>query len=324
MDARSFLQSLFGDCTTGHIEIVALCPSGRKLFPHIICRYPSADDVDNIDYDDLRRLNEQGYGIHFGVTVKAKPVLPEIRIGKYGDPYTHYRRSKAEDALTLTALWADVDDVDGLKRMSLPLGHEPSIVVKSGGGWHGYWLLKFPMRISDDNRSTIKRTLKGIAHECKGDKAVGELARIMRLPGYINTKPERNSPCEVVYASQKRYSFNELALAYALPERPPIERPVPPEACQLPRWVEAYLQSGAPHGERNNTLWRVAKKLQAAGYSEDQCYASAGQRALADGLPEHEVRATIRSAYSSPADLPELRPRIAYKLRGGDRIRRLT
>ena len=89
---------------------------------------------------------------------------------------------------------ADAKDYDGdldEARRRIEALH-PSITVFTGGGYQGYVLLEQPLAITDENRADVKRTLQGIAKAIGSDPSVAELARIMRLPGTINTKPGRN------------------------------------------------------------------------------------------------------------------------------------
>ena len=66
----------------------------------------------------------------------------------------------------------------------------------SGGGLHFYWLLTeaLDIRQSADNAAeteeSVVAVLKQLAGIMAGDTSVCDLARIMRLPGSHNTKPE--------------------------------------------------------------------------------------------------------------------------------------
>src|SRR5690606_30664718 len=78
------------------------------------------------------RHNKEGFGVYFA---------PCLRKEKQGS---------AASAILLPALWLDVDCDDDLHKRENGLAklHDfnpaPSIVVNSGGGWHGYWLLDEP------------------------------------------------------------------------------------------------------------------------------------------------------------------------------------
>ncbi len=108
---------------------------------------------------------------------------------------TFARRSrKAGAALDVPALWADLDppkaaDLDAWRPAVLArlLDFDPpaSLVVDSGRGFHGYWLLTQPVALDRDDRALAVETVCGLnralAQALDGDD-VGDLSRVMRLP----------------------------------------------------------------------------------------------------------------------------------------------
>ncbi|HRF94493.1 MAG TPA: primase C-terminal domain-containing protein, partial [Aggregatilineales bacterium] len=187
------------------------------------------------------------------------------------------------------------------------LALKPSIVVASGGGYHGYWLLDAPHTIHEVDMPEMKWSLKGIAERCGGDKKVAELARILRLPNTINTKPSRlGNVAQVVHVDSVRYGYTDIITQFAKygrPSEPPVTRTPMGRIGTLPTWVEKYLTTGAPSGERNATLFRVACTCKGIGMSEGECVSLAGNRALMDGLDEGEAERTIASAYGRAVSL---------------------
>lgn len=76
-----------------------------------------------------------------------------------------------------------------------------SIIVDSGGGYHGYWLLDRPLTITDENRADISNLMARLVNRWKSDKAVKDLARVLRVPNSYNHKPHyANGPllCKIV------------------------------------------------------------------------------------------------------------------------------
>jgi hypothetical protein len=67
---------------------------------------------------------------------------------------------------------------------------QPSVVVDSGGGIHGYWLLREPWLMeSDDVRGAAELVQRLWVQEVIGaDPAVHDLVRILRIPGTLNFK----------------------------------------------------------------------------------------------------------------------------------------
>lgn len=104
-------------------------------------------------------------------------------------------RNTAASVAAVNAVWCDVDAKDHggdmaaalavVQRAPLP----PSAVVNSGGGYHGYWLLAEPFQIAGDaaRRAQIAGLLRRWVAAVGGDP-VGDLPRILRLPGTFNGK----------------------------------------------------------------------------------------------------------------------------------------
>ena len=99
------------------------------------------------------------------------------------------RGGKAEDCYESTdVLWADIDKKSGgsfehiLSTTVLPL---PNVMLDSGHGWHLYWKLNKYI-------TTVEaQQLMGDIAAVLGGDAVGDPARIMRLPNTWNVKPDQ-------------------------------------------------------------------------------------------------------------------------------------
>jgi len=137
-----------------------------------------------------------------------------------------------ERILTVRCLWCDVDSVsveDAYRRWK-DAGIPPvSIVVSSGSGVHGYWLLNRDFR-SRDERALIGTMLPHFYRSFGGDH-VQNLSRVMRPPGTVNCKDAQNGrparPC-TLYACQPnvRHSLKAfsrwITLARREQRRPPL------------------------------------------------------------------------------------------------------
>jgi hypothetical protein len=77
-----------------------------------------------------------------------------------------------------------------------------------------------------------------------------------------------------------------------------------PQTPKLPPVTLAYLQYGAPEGNRNAAAFAAAVQFRDARKWFDEANTAIVPRAIADGLPEHEARTAIRSAYSRPPREP--------------------
>jgi hypothetical protein len=93
------------------------------------------------------------------------------------------------------AIWAHLQ--------SLPIF--PTIVIDSGGGLHAYWIFDEPVIITNDNRAYMRQCQAAWVDYAGGDDGAKDLARVLRLPGFQNRKPERGPDFPTV----KIMEFNE-------------------------------------------------------------------------------------------------------------------
>ena len=101
---------------------------------------------------------------------------------------------------------------------------EPSVLIDSGGGLHGYWLLRDPYMLDTDERRQAAETLQRLwVHAIGADAAVHDLTRVLRIPGTLNLKYTPARP--VVWLAcdlDKLYTLQALT-----PHIPPQEAPAP-------------------------------------------------------------------------------------------------
>lgn len=144
--------------------------------------------------DALLKANALGWGAYVAIGLR-RPGL------------TRYRRGGNADVVALPALYVDLDDhtPDALARLTTfsPL---PSCIVDSGGGYHAYWWLTEPIT----NFVQAGQCLQALRHMLQSDRV--SIAQSLRLPGSVNTKPERhNALCHVITMSDKAYTLNDFA-----------------------------------------------------------------------------------------------------------------
>ena len=290
--AAFFLQQLYRDIHEGYAELRLIHKTGDMSKVKRIFR--PANTIHTGDFSVLAELNED-YHIYHRVNVSST------------------EDSKKANISAIVALYVDIDDssdeaLTRLEEMVWP----PTAVIYSGGGFHGYWLLKEPLYVaSDKERFEVERTMQGIilAYGDGADDKAKDVTRILRSPDFFNIKDKYPEPirCEMVYfddCEYERYSFERLHKAFAhlgAPERPVVRRILPViHSDNMPRWVKGYLQNGAPSGERNKQLYSVARWYNDTGKSQMEAEQDLITRALADGLEQHEANATIRSAFQAP------------------------
>jgi hypothetical protein len=194
--ARVFLQQLHHDLP-GVSEI-------RLLHPHQppILLWINTGDADALEtaLDQIETYNRQGYDAFAGIATRR-----EAKDSGGGGK---------DDVVQTRALWVDLDGVTALPPLD-PRLPAPSQVVHSGGGLHLYWLLETPLTADE----TLETLLDALAWATGGDPQVAERARILRLPGTINHKPQRGGAiCQVVETHPERLytpeNFAPLLEAY--------------------------------------------------------------------------------------------------------------
>lgn len=133
----------------------------------------------------------------------------------------------------------------------------PSIVVRSGGGLHCYWILKEPFDLQDsEDRKRVKNLLRRLALALGGDMNAAEPARILRIPGTLNHKPEYGTPRPVlIEAFNPTRTYNPSDFDDVLPEEPePTTNANGHE--QRADWLT--LLQGVSKGERYGAATRIA------------------------------------------------------------------
>lgn len=295
-DPKTFLRALYG-------------AAPDELWLELRCIHPGMGEVRRLwsktgdkpqlasIFQQADALNTEGYGVYFAPCLRSE------------------MKGSADAAAWVPALWIDIDsggerDLDRLKAFDPP----PSFVVASGGGWHGYWLLDEAFQLREDSdREKIASILHGLFAALDGDPGyVKTVAGIMRLPGTVNTKPERNNALVTVVENHpdRRYQLRDFdwLIVEHRDEQIGSMRVVTLDGNgRLPSRTECYVASGAVNGNRNHELFAAACQLRDAGYSQSDVERELIPRYVADGdgserpeVREKEARSTIASAFSRP------------------------
>jgi hypothetical protein len=213
--ARDFLDALFGPINTGRIGVTAIgvsTGSGHIRNAHFQQAHEAARQAET--WDQLKPI-----GIYFRVTM-----LPPEGVIK--------GRGGAEDSHAINCMWADLDygtighkppangprlPADADEALTLVEGlPEVSILINSGGGLYPLWMFSEPVYLTDDNRPKFAKMAEGWQRRINkraGRRSlhygvgVGNLDRLLRLPGTINRKAELERPCRVVHTSGKVHAI---------------------------------------------------------------------------------------------------------------------
>lgn len=130
-----------------------------------------------------------------------------------------YVRAQKRYIAAINCLYAefDVKDYGSKEAIEAHLANAsfppPSVLVDSGGGLHGYWLLNEPYIIdNDDQRQCAELLQRGwVQQVVGGDKNVHDLVRILRVPGTLNFKYDPPRPVFFISCDlQKTYPIQSL------------------------------------------------------------------------------------------------------------------
>lgn len=223
MQLDLFLKTMYEGCNNGFISIWTL-PDKRTNW------FKSTDIKSAVSFATAQSRSKD---VYYGVCLREKPLGSN-------------QRGKNEDVSIVTALYADID-IKGPahKETELPETQDeaveflnslpivPSIVVSSGNGFHAYWLLNEPYKISnEEDRNNISDILAGWqkyinnAAKEKGWRldTVSDLARVLRLPGTLNHKNEESLvECNVIESSAARYVVGAFE-KYKMTREAPTDR----------------------------------------------------------------------------------------------------
>ena len=179
---------------------------------------------------------------------------------------------KAEHAHRLFGIWSDLDiagpghkhDPAKAEGRALPPDEReaarivvesglpaPTAWVHSGGGLYAWWLLDAPTLAAGlgDLVATWQRILGESAKRLGWHygTGVGDLARVLRVPGTINRKAGLARPCRLDHMAGPRYTLDDLlTAAVALKPTEPVAsaRPASPDPFSGPARVNAPARVG--------------------------------------------------------------------------------
>ena len=215
--------------------------------------------------------NDVYFGVHPG-TVKRK----------------NYERSTIGTIAAVNCFFAEFDakDFDGSKESTLAhidsLPYAPSVIIDSGGGFHCYWLLRDTVIVTDENRKDVINNQRAWVEFVGSDDGAKDLARILRVPGTLNHKPEYGEPRPVEYVRHvwaRTFKYDDLCIDLAeivkgYDTKPETESTSPGVAVAITLDDEALLQTmfGASNGAKVQALWRGDM----SAYGNDQNRADGG------------------------------------------------
>lgn len=275
--ALRLFAKMYAD-SDGVIELRALPSTSREFVDPAATAAAVARFVQDHRAEDL----------YYGVALRRRPQAGQTP------------RGALIDCVALPALFTDLDFKatpaeharEALRRFPL----KPSAVVRSGGGEHLYWLLREPMELPAE-APRARDFLRGIARQLGGDLSAAEPARILRIPGTLNFK--YSPPRDVLLAqldSSRRFNANDFDFLSAEP------------AATEDRAARFALPERIRSGERNTTLYALARSLKGRGLGEREILAAltaVNAERCHPPLDEQEVRELAHHA-AAQADRPRV------------------
>ncbi|MBR1806694.1 MAG: PriCT-2 domain-containing protein, partial [Selenomonadaceae bacterium] len=242
--AQLFFDSLFGNVTGEHWGYLWTATQDNRHHMTYPFKVTDAEQRAQMGKRAIE-LSDAGLQVYFGVNlIDFKP--------------SPYERSKNATVAIQVAIICDIDIEGGTheqsdKKIYAPdfdtaksfLPFTPSLIVNSGYGIHAYLILAEPLTITDDNRQAANRrnvgfikVIRSRAGDCgKTADGVGDLARVLRVPGTFNYKLgiKDDAPlCRIVEANDVRFTPADLdeRIAALLPK--PQESPPQPTTKNPP------------------------------------------------------------------------------------------
>jgi putative DNA primase/helicase len=219
---------------------------------------------------------------------------------------------KAGDIVRVRALFADLDGAPLSNVWNVPLD-AGWVTRTSAGRYHVYW------RVADIATAEFTPLQKEIIARTGGDRAIHDLPRVMRLPGFVHQKGEPYFVEGQLVEEEAPVHGRDAVLAALPPTIAPtlVERHsirLGNGATAERRYALAALQSEACYveiarpGERNNALNKAAFSLGTliprGGIFVSEVEAVLTNAALKAGLHPSEIATTLGSGLSAGMNEP--------------------
>jgi replicative DNA helicase len=221
----NFFQTLYQLCDEGNIELRTLPSRDRKFI--------SLGQINEIG----TFCNAETEGYYFGVALRSGG------------------GTKA-DITQIPCLHVDCDFKDNPREILIEkvkqLPFKPSIIVKSGGGVHLYFILKEP--VGQDEIPRVEDANRRLASAVGGDLKACDASRILRIPGTWNCK--YNPPAKVEVSQTNDFFYELDTFLEILPEVSELAKS-PKSVNGEKDWLSEAM-AGVADGSRNATGTKIA------------------------------------------------------------------
>jgi hypothetical protein len=218
-------------------------------------------------------------------------------------------KADKSEVLCVCAFHVDIDPREGLDHVAererilkalQAYSPPPSIIIDSGGGYQGFWLLEQIVELeSDADIAGMEAYNRKLEKDLGGDHCFN-VDRIMRLPGTVNLPDAKKKKKGRVKALASLISA-EWSMPYKLeqfnqwkePEKPKVDK----EAVKRPKrepveWTRRVIEHGPDHegprhygGDRSKAVYAVCCSLVRSGWSDDEIVAVLTDKR--NGISEH-------------------------------------
>jgi len=149
------------------------------------------------EWDLIKTRNQQGYGVYFNVNE------------------TSLKGRTKEHMEKIRCIFCDQDTPTPMPKHDWPIA--PSLIIKTsnheaGNKYHYYWLTTTP------NVAQWEDVMSALVKDYKMDIGVKDITRILRLPGFTNSKTSPPSNVDIISSPGTVYKWEEIVLAF-----PPID-----------------------------------------------------------------------------------------------------
>jgi predicted P-loop ATPase len=296
----TFLREIFAGRTKNNVCLLSMYDPDKRKFPdgydssHLPCYIPVSQqtlDEETGLPDGKRKKIFPRVILHQPVSADLTDLLIESKVSNLPNDYravflTLFTTDetggrKGENTIDPLAIMADYDGGvepptdDRLTELGLPL---PTVLAKSGGGYHLWWFLK------EDSCTKQQRhdVVVAIAAVTGADPAMKDAARVLRLPGSIHLKNPADPKIVTILESNydRRYTYadfqvfttknspqvKQTATPINKPKRVPTTQtsdfipPIPLERC-LTKEHREILANGLPLGRQDDTGCALARDL---------------------------------------------------------------
>lgn len=305
--AIDFMRFLFGDKPAGFIATLKSKPGDNKP-------PPDADDLEEGQKPQKPRSTEVCHAYSRPEKVNSEWWR------NYSTKYNIWfctatvkdrtRRHSAANSIDIPAIWFDLDackylgvpgkafyaDIKGQEEIS-------AWVQSSEHAFQGYYKLDEPYELRGDKKAfkeDLRDLLLKIAMYYGGDFKVVSPARLMRLPGSLNLKPEYPKPYEVIaHTTDQIFTLKKLKKKFKNVDENTVPKVISFAITYIMQNSELWTE-----GTRHDMMYRLAGTIRKMGINKEACLNLFSQ--LETLLGDNEYReADVLSTYDA-ADMEQL------------------